>query len=347
MSMWIDSKYIGLLSNRLERFSRKDNNLYNFRCPVCGDSQKNKLKSRGYVFENKGSLVFKCHNCGAGLSLGKLIERVDPNLYKEYSLESFSERRGSTGNNVPVYKPPQPPDITKIVHPKFMKGDSPLKQLKKISQLDHTHPAKQYCVKRKIPAVFHGQLFYAPKFQSWVNTYIPNKFKEGYKDEPRLIIPLLDYDGSFIGCTGRSFAPKSSLRYVTIIHKEGRPKVFGLSGIDFSKKVYVTEGPIDSMFLPNALAMAGADLAGINEIDPTNTVIIYDNERRNDEIIKRLEKMVDLGYNVCIWPVTIEQKDINEMVLAGRQLADIKLIVDRNTYSGLEAKLALTIWKKT
>lgn len=343
MSMWIDSKYIGLLSNRLEQFKRKDNNLYNFRCPVCGDSQRNKLKARGYVFENKGSLVFKCHNCGAGSSLGKLIERVDPNLYREYSLESFSEKQG---NSVPVYQPPKPPDITKIVWPKFLKGDSPLKQLKKISQLDANHPAKLYCVKRKIPAPFHSKLFYAPKFQSWVNTYIPNKFKEGYKDEPRLIIPLLDFDGSFIGCTGRSFAPKSNLRYITVILKEGRPKVFGLHGIDFSKKVYVTEGPIDSMFLPNALAMAGADLSGV-ELDPKNTVIVYDNERRNDEIIKRMEKIIDLGYNICIWPNTIEQKDINDMVLAGRQLADIKLIVDQNTYSGLEAKLALTIWKKT
>lgn len=342
MSLWIDNKYIGLLSNRLEKFQRKDTNLYNFRCPICGDSKKNKLKTRGYVFCKDNSLIFKCHNCGAGLSLGNLIKQLDEQLYKEYQLESFGERQG---NSTPQYKPPTPPDITKIVWPKYLKGDSPLKQLKKVSQLNADHPAKLYCVKRKIPPQFHSKLFYAPKFQSWVNTYIPNKFKEGAVDEPRLIIPLLDYDGSFIGCTGRSFAPKSSLRYITVIVKEGRPKVFGLHGIDFSKKVYVTEGPIDSMFLPNALAMAGADLSGV-ELDSSNTVIIYDNEKRNSDITKRMEKMINAGYNICIWPTSIEQKDINEMILAGRTEADIKLIVDQNTYKGLEAKMALSIWKR-
>lgn len=330
------------MSSRLERFQRKDTNLYNFRCPVCGDSKKNKLKTRGYVFPKDNSLIFKCHNCGAGMSLSNLIKHVDPQLHKEYTLETFGERQS---NSAPQYEPPKPPDITKIVWPKYMKGDSPLKQLKKLSQLRHDHPAKLYCVKRKIPPQEQHKLFYAPKFQTWVNTYIPDKFKEGYKDEPRLVIPLLDFDGSFLGCTGRSFDPKSELRYITIVIDKSRPKVFGLHGIDLSKRVYVTEGPIDSMFLPNALAMGGADLSGV-ELDVSNTVIIYDNEKRNDEILKRMEKVIDLGYNICIWPTTIEQKDINEMILAGRTTADIKLIVDQNTYSGLEAKLAFTIWKR-
>jgi hypothetical protein len=208
------------------------------------------------------------------------------------------------------------------------------------------HPAKKYIVRRKIPNKYHSKLFYAPKFQQWVNSYIPGKFKEGVKDEPRLIIPFIDQRGNFFGCQGRSFDPKSTLRYITIIVDENQPKVFGLDDIDISKKLYVTEGPIDSMFLPNSIAMAGADLQEL-PLDKSNTVFVYDNEPRNDEIIKRLEKTIDRGYNVCIWPGTLQQKDINDMILAGLREPDIKLIIDNNSYRGLEAKMALSVWKRT
>ena len=341
MSIWIDSKYVGLVSARLEQFKRKDGNLYNFRCPVCGDSQKNKLKARGYIFEKEGSLIFKCHNCGAGSSLGNFIKSLDPQLYKEYSLETFGEKQG---NSVPKLQETAP-DITKIVWPKYLKGTSPLKGLKKLSQLPFNHPAKKYCVKRKIPNKFHAKLFYTPKFQQWVNTYIPGKFAEGVKDEPRLIIPFLDYDGTFYGCQGRSFNPKSTLRYITILTDESKPKVFGLHGLDPDKTIYVTEGPIDSMFLPNAVAMAGADISTM-PFDKDKVVIVYDNEPRNAEIVKRMNKMIDAGYKICFWPGNIQQKDINDMILSGLQEPDIKLIIDNNTFKGLEARMQMTIWKR-
>ena len=71
----IDSKYIGLISSRLQKFKRVKSNLYNFRCPICGDSQKHKNKARGYFYQIKTNTNFKCHNCGASLSFNNFLKQ--------------------------------------------------------------------------------------------------------------------------------------------------------------------------------------------------------------------------------------------------------------------------------
>ncbi len=79
----IDSKFIGLVSSRLEKFKRVKANLYNFRCPICGDSKKNKSKTRGYLYAVKDNTNFKCHNCGASLSLNNFIKKLGTTLHKQ------------------------------------------------------------------------------------------------------------------------------------------------------------------------------------------------------------------------------------------------------------------------
>jgi hypothetical protein len=338
---WIDQKYIGLIGQRLERFAKRGSS-YNFRCPLCGDSQKNKFKTRGYLMEKPIGVLYYCHNCHASMKLGTFLEHVDSNIAADYNKERFEERYNQQG------KKEEKPDLSKIVIPAFLKGDSPLKKLKKISQLVHDHPAKRYIEQRKIPTTFHHKLFYAPKFKAYVNELIPEKFDLETGDEPRLIIPFIDMDGTCYGFQGRNFK-KDGIRYITIILDSTKPKVFGLDSVDFAKQIYITEGPIDSMFLPNALAMAGSDSINVVDglsVDKQLVTFVYDNERRNKEIIRVIEKAIERGYNICLWPDHITQKDINEMVLAGMKPADIKLIIDNNTYSGLQAQVALASWSK-
>jgi hypothetical protein len=156
---------------------------------------------------------------------------------------------------------------------------------------------------------------------------------------------MIDKDGVVFGFQGRAF-DKGSLRYITIMLDEDRAKLFGLDQVDFMKKYYVVEGPIDSLFLTNAVAMAGADgnTTGLENLN--NAVFVFDNEPRNKEIISRMEKMLDRGYNVCIWPSKLEQKDINDMILAGMTCADVELMIDQNSYKGLSGRLALAEWRK-
>lgn len=338
----IDLKYIGALAPRMSMFAKKDDDVYNMRCPLCGDSQKSKTKARGYILGRGGSYVYTCHNCNVSMPFSRFLETVDPSAYQDYIRERFLEMRSTERIIEPA------PDISRFITPKFIKYTA-LADLKKISQLPLDHPARRYVVKRNIPTRYHSKLFYAPKFKAWTNKLKPDKFDLTKKDEPRLIIPFVDGGGNLFGYQGRSFF-NTDPRYITIILNDQIPKVYGLESVNMGEQVYVTEGPIDSMFLHNCLAMAGAHLdktAVQIGLKPEKTTIIYDNEPRNINIVNAIEKVISLGYNVCIWPSDMQHKDINDMVNAGTSPQDIQRIVDEHTYRDLLATMMLTQWKKT
>lgn len=334
MSNYIELKYLNLLSPQLIKFKRKNDNLWNFRCPFCGDSQKDKNKARGYVFPKEGTYIFKCHNCGHGASIGNLIKEIDPTMYQEYVTERFV----SKGKRKTEKKKPN----IKRVRKKKYRVDSPLASIKKMSQLKPEHPARKYLEKRKIPSSVHYKLFYAPKFFQWVNSFMPDKFGSTIHDEPRLVIPFIDEHENLIGLQGRAFG-KSLPKYITIMIEEDAPKIYGLDTIDWKKPVIIVEGPIDSLFLDNAIAMAGADTA---RFSAENAVYCYDNEPRSKEIVRRMEKTIDDGYSIVIFPNSIKEKDINDMILAGRDPAEIQKVISNNTFKGLSAKAKLSEWKK-
>jgi len=325
----IDVKYLLLLSPRLERFKQKKSNLYNFRCNICGDSQKNKNKARAFVFEVKGQLVFKCHNCQSSMSLSKFIEYMDHGLYKEYKLEKFSS---SNKPKVDMRK------VNKVVSVKPTFKIDVLKDLTKLDELNNSHPAKEYILSRKLPT---EALYYTEKFKEWTNTLKPNTFQDVKEDEGRIIIPFRTKEGVVFGFQGRSLS-NTGLRYITIILEEGRPKIFGLDTIDYEKKIYITEGPLDSLLLRNSVAMAGADIS-LHGILGNDIVFIYDNEPRNKQITSRIEKHISGGESVVIWPNNIKEKDINDMFLGGHCVQNM---VESNTYKGLSAKLKFNEWKK-
>ena len=332
---YVDLKYINILSGRLSLFKRKTNNLFNFRCPFCGDSQKNKMKARGYVYAKENKYSFKCHNCGITSSIGNLIKHVDMSLFKEYRMEAFVNK-----DRVVKEKPKEITFSKREYHFK-----TPLKGLKKISQLQHNHPAKEYVQKRKIPNEYHRKLYYAPYFAKFVNSIIPRKLSED-NDEPRLVIPFFDEYENLIGFQGRSFS-KNSIRYITIMIEEDKPKIFGLDEVDWTKRVYALEGPIDSMFIDNSIAMIGADGgAYINSKKKQDIVIVYDNEPKSSMIYKKLSRNIDEGFSVCIWPNFLQYKDINDMILSGMTKVEILNIINVNTFQDLNAKMKLVEWSK-
>lgn len=337
--LWLDTKYCNLLSFRLEKFKRKDKALYNFRCPYCGDSKRDKSKARGYIFEHKGYLKFKCHNCNVTRPLSLFLKDISPDLYEQYLVEKLKENKFQ----------PTEKFVSQIESFGLRRMDKfePLKELKKVSQLDANHPAKLYCVKRMIPFKEHFRLYYCQKFYVWVNKHIPGKFSEQIlaQDEPRLVIPFIDTRGYVFAVTGRAFSNKS-IRYITVKFDESQPKIFGLDQIDFKKKAYIFEGPLDSLFIPNSLAFAGSagDLKGLPITE--DSCVCMDNEPRNKEIVARMQQLVEDGYSICVWPSDIEHKDVNEMIMAGYSQQQVKDIIDSNQYSGLKAKLAISNWKK-
>jgi transcription elongation factor Elf1 len=320
---FIDDKYTNLLSSRLEKFKKVKRDLYNFRCPLCGDSQKNKNKTRGYIYLVKNNTNFKCHNCGASLSFNNFLKQIDPILHKQYTLEKFKE--GHTGKNFVVEEP------------KFEFKKPTFKKKLDLPKASEIAIAKEYLEKRLLnPEKF----YFAHKFKEWTNTQKQTFNKISY-EESRIIIPLYDSDNNFIGFQGRSLTT-NSVKYITVMLSENAPKIYGLNTIKRDETIYVTEGPFDSTFICNSIAMCGAD-ADISNFGFGSVVWVYDNEPRNAEIVGRISKTIDRGENVIIWPETIQQKDINDMVIAGHSVMDV---LKSNTYSGLEAKVKFNKWKK-
>ncbi len=318
----VDSKFIGLISPKLQKFKRVKPDLYNFRCPICGDSKKNKSKTRGYLYAVKTNVNFKCHNCGASMSLNNFLKTVDPYVHKQYTFEKFKD--GHTGRNFVAEEPK-----FKFEPPKF----KPKLDLPKASE---NQIAKQYLEKRNInPSKF----YYTDTFKGWVNTLV-TKFDDVKYDEPRIIIPLI-YENQLIGIQGRSLGP-NSVKYITIMLDEDAPKIYGLDEVDTKKPIYILEGPFDSTFIENSVAMCGADL-DIRTFGWSDHIWVFDNEPRNREINNRVSKIIDRGDKVVIWPSHINQKDINDMVLSN---IDVISVLKSNTYSGLKAKVKFNNWKK-
>ena len=338
---WLSHKYIGLVSSRLGKFKRKGPTLYNFRCPLCGDSETHRNKARGYIYEKKGNMLFHCHNCNATMSVPNFIKMLDQSVYNEMQMERLQDKKSPEQIDYESF-------IDKMKKPVFMK-QGPLKGLKKVSQLSPDHRTKKFVDERRIPTPYHAKLFNCPNFKQYTNSLLPNKFDIASieRDECRLLIPFLDANKNVHAFQGRALG-SSAVKYITIILDESVPKVYGLDTVNLDRKTYVFEGPIDSMFVPNSIATAGGDLvSAIGNFEKKNLVIVYDNEPRSKDTIKKLDKAILQGYNVCIWPDNLEHKDINDMVLAGLSSEFIKHIIDTNTYRDLAAKMALTKWSKT
>ena len=333
---YIDIKFLNLLSTRLQKFKRKSENLFNFRCPHCGDSKKSVSKARGFVYKKKNDMFFKCHNCGVGQTLGNLIKFLDPTMHKEYVFERFKD--GKVESEKPEFDfTPSKILKTKTAH------ERTLESLKRFDQLVTTHPAKKFLFDRLIPKIHWDKFFFCPNFYEWTNSIIPNKFPSLKGDHPRVIIPFYDRAGKFFAFQGRAFG-KEQPKYITIKFDETKQKIYALDRIDLNKPVMITEGPIDSLFLDNAIALAGAD--AVVNIQQKQCTMIFDNEPRNKQIIDRMKKVVDKKFNLVVWPKSLDIKDINDMIIAGYTSAKIQTIISNNTYCGLEALQQINDWKK-
>ena len=320
----IDSKYIGLISSRLQKFKRVKSNLYNFRCPICGDSQKHKNKARGYFYQIKTNTNFKCHNCGASLSFNNFLKQIDSTLHKQYTLEKFKEGHAG-GRNFVVEEPKF--DFTKPVFKSKL-------DLPKASEVPI---AREYLSKRRLDPT---KFYFAQKFQEWTNKQ-KQTFDNIVRDECRIVIPLYDTNSELIGFQGRSLVP-NSIKYITVMLNDNKPKIYGLEKINEREPIFIVEGPFDSTFVENSIAMCGSDV-DIRTYNWSDYIWVFDNEPRNREINNRVSKIIDRGDKVVIWPNHIKQKDINDMVLSN---IDVMSVLKSNTYSGLKAKVKFNNWKK-
>ena len=343
MSIYVDRKYIGQIQYRLEGFVQKKPDLYNCRCPFCLDSKKSKSKKRGYIYKMDGieSYAYKCWNCGKSISLGHLIEALDSNAYKQYVLEKYRE-----GSN--AHAPVEKPDFGSLKgnaaeyfrnHPKNLGISS-------ICRLPAGHPARAYILNRRIPEKFWNEIYYTDKFFDFLNADFPDhgKTEKEVPNDARIVLLYTDRGGYVTHVAGRALDPNNGLRYVSIKVSDVDRKIFGAHRLDPKQPAYVVEGQFDSLFVDNCVASGDSNLvAVVDYFRSGDWTVIFDNEPRNKQIVKALEHAIDKGYKVVIFPSDLEQKDINDMVLAGH---DVMKLIRENTYKGALAMLRFQRWKR-
>jgi len=341
MSLSTDLKYTYLISHRFEKFQKKSDYLFNVRCPICGDSQKNKTKMRGYIYRKGNDLFYKCHNCGIGTSLGNLIKQMDSTIHKEYMFERYKSGEINTPNTKT--------QLFNIPAPRFGKVETPVfENAESCDKLSDMHFCKIYINKRNIPVEYHSKLYFTSNYKKFCDEIFPNHGKEITPDS-RLVIPFFDEYNRIIGISGRALVVSDEkLRYVTLKIDPGNDKLlYGLDRIDMTQTVKIVEGPIDSLFLKNCIASGDSSLhIASKSIQAKNKVLIFDNEPRNKEIVRLMERAIKEMNEIVIWPDSIKGKDINEMVLSGISPDEIEEIISNNTFFGLQAQAKFVFWKK-
>jgi predicted RNA-binding Zn-ribbon protein involved in translation (DUF1610 family) len=335
--MFVDLTFINQIAPSLQKFKWTRQSSHSvFRCPYCGDSKKNPYKTRGNLFKFKDGFVYKCHNCGVSKSLGTFIKDHFPYLTQEYRLEKFKE---ATGNQNKPFVIPKLEDESEqvIVTPKTVS----------IQSLPDDHPARLYVLGRKIPEDRLDDIGYTENFAQWVfENSGADKYKKLPRDE-RIIFELRDASGNLFGVQGRALNKLAKVRYITIKFDDNKPKVFGAENLNTSQPIFVTEGPIDSMFLPNALAICGGDVSvSLSGLVGKDVTIALDNEPRSKDTVSRMEAAISQGFSVCFWKIDPRLKDINDMILAGYTQNHIVEHIRQNSYKGIKAKVQLSMWKK-
>jgi predicted RNA-binding Zn-ribbon protein involved in translation (DUF1610 family) len=353
MCLYVDKKFINIVSSQLDKFVWKKPTLANCRCPICGDSTTNKNKCRGYFFANKNNYFYKCHNCGYSSNVYNFLNQVAPTVAKEYSLETFSSRNEKKKDDVIV---PKQDDKMFIFDrkPKPKDDSQYLKNCIRVDKLDSDHFCRQFLDLRKIPKDAYKLLYFTENFGKFLKRMDPESTMQcGW--EPRLVIPFFNQDGDVVAAQGRALNMKdeenarSTAKYLTVKTDKSADRLwYGQWRVNPKKRIYIVEGPLDSLFISNTIAMVGA--GALDQIPPhlskSDGVYVLDNEPRNAQIVRYNERLIELGKNVCIWPDYIKQKDINDLITSGFSSSQIKNIIDDNTVTGLEANLRLTHWRK-
>ena len=342
MSLQTDLLFIHTLSPRLEKFHRKHDYLFNCRCPLCGDSKKNKTKMRGYLYRKNNEMFYRCYNCGISTTLGNLIKQLDDGLHREYVLERYKSGESSVHHFTEK--------TLKITTPKFEKMEKSISYDNAIrcDRLPTGHFCIDYLTKRQIPIDKYSLLYYTDNYKKFVDEVYPTHGKNITEDK-RLVIPFYDSYDTLIAVSGRALETSDNkLRYVTIRTNESENKlIYGLDRIILSQKVLIVEGPIDSLFLNNCLASGDANLAlTAKSIKAKEIVLVPDNEPRNKEILSLMKGAIRDGHKIVIWPDTMAGKDINEFVMNGMTPTEVQSIINQNTFSGIQAQLKFNLWKR-
>jgi transcription elongation factor Elf1 len=312
---------------------------WNFRCVICGDSKKSETKKRGWILVDGTKVTYHCHNCGYSVPIFQFLKENFPDVYKDYVKILFKSKRQSHEEKL----------VQTTVERDVSSNQQSKLDLPTLNALPKDHFAVKYYMGRQLPIKFLKYLHFTKNYCEFVNTLLPGKFDNPPDEDPRIVIPFYSVHRKIFAIQGRSFQDYG-LRYMTIKFNDHK-KIFGLERMNANKTILVLEGAFDSFFLPNSIAFGGADLDldYLLELAPRDRfVFCFDNEPRNPQMCKRIEKILKQGFRVCLMPAKYKRygKDINQMVEKGMTPRDICVIIKDNIVQGKFGLMKFKLWKK-
>jgi transcription elongation factor Elf1 len=326
----MDRLFINKISNRLDKFVWQSPSKANFRCPICGDSQTDKSKKRAYLLQKNQTFIFYCHNCTVSMSFANFLKTFDPNIFREYLFEKYKTKEHKIQ--------------TKQQEKKQQKIEQNLDSyFVKISTLCSEHLAYQYLIDRKIDSRHFDSIYYSQGQFQKIEKLFPAYTK--LFNEQRLIFPCYSREKQLLGCQTRQIVKtKFRLRYMMFKNPEV-DLVYGLEKVDITKDIYVCEGIFDSLMIENSVAMLNLNFLRILNYFPKEKLIfIFDNQPRNQEVCKVMEKVISEKLRILIWD-SVQEKDVNEFICKNNSNL-FKKMVDKRVCSNLKAQLDFMNWRK-
>ena len=340
---------------------------YNFRCPICGDSKKDKNKKRGYFYwkPDKNYYSFKCHNCNEAHTLIGYLKLYEKDMYRKYiynALKSGGKLKVRATQNSIV-----PNIVSKIDNSAVKSLISDLLKRKDIIPAKNIkeYEVQKYIFDRGIPKNKLKHLFYSDNFYDklykplkiLLGQFDKNESSKGVSNDKRIFWFIKDRTNNIIGIQGRSVEKDANRRYLTVKIVASSVMLGNLENVSLTDRIFVTEGFIDSLFLPNAVSLNGSSYAGaiskLKDLNAKDVTVVFDNEPHNKEIRKKVSGLIDnlisnhiTNFGICLLPKNIRNKgkDINDYIKNGIEISKLINIINASTYYGAIAKIKLLRW---
>jgi hypothetical protein len=288
---------------------KKMHNRLNFACPYCGDSSDDILKKRGNLFWD--SLHYHCYNHGCNIhkDLGNFINDFIPGGLDASDRIAIS-------------------DYVKINTHKKQK-DFLNENFEKIKNL--AIPLSVFYTKTGTrPISIESEIYEYLKDRLLIKSLCNFSYCRG----KLYVLNLTSDKKAVIGFQIRNMLKLNSSKYLTYniekMYQVCRMKtdettasdemqamnnistIFGIMNVDFLSKVTVFEGPLDSFFMPNSIALCTVDrkLAGLTDIPTVR--YMFDNDKAGRESMLDLLKK---GQQVFLWSKFIKEQGLSEYKL--------------------------------
>ncbi len=280
---------------------KKYQNTFNAECPVCKEGKSAGRTRRLYYFPNKQ--YFYCHNCCRSWRPLDWIKEVAHLTFPE-----IVKRNNEKIQEIPQQKIKTVKEPATVLELEDLPTNSiDLTDPRQIEYYKHSKfvkLAKEYCEQRRL-------------FEA-VNSC--KKFFVSLEDKVhknRLVIPFYDESNQVACYQTRALTNNQFPRYLT---KFGEKGLFNINNVASEVPyIFVFEGPIDSMFVRNGVAIAALAPTHKQETKLRSMlgyelIYVFDNDKNNKQTAKRIEKHIKEGKRVFMWPSEFRQfKDFNEI----------------------------------